>query len=251
MGKTMKHQTAVGIVGAIAVMVIIGMAVSYAVMGTTVFSASDYTSITALNSANAAVTISNIYKKSGYLYFTPAATASQITIQYSFTYGDWKDNGLRQITVDTAKLEVTTFDKLKFYLTDGTNNLYLGSQAETGASSFSITYDDIKESLTVAAKTQLKIVAVDVNGAAVDAFNAIEQAISTDFTMGGGYQSATGLIAAGLIGLVVAFKRAIAGITSALGAAVAAITTSEVILTIIVAIAILVAFAYFVPRRRR
>lgn len=246
-----KRQWAIGVLGAIAVLVIIFFAASYAVLGTSVYNESDYSSITAKNSAGGSVSLVNVYKKTGYLYFTPSAVASEIVIQYSFAYQDFKDSGIRQITVDTAKLGLTSFNKIKFYLTDGTNNLYLGSQAEVGAISFQVTYDDVKEALNTASKTTLRIVCVDVNGTAVDAVKAEEQAVSTEFTMGGGYQSVTGLVAAGLIGFVVALKRAIAGVTSALGAAVAAITTSEVILTIIVAVAILIVFAYFVPKRRR
>jgi len=246
-----KKYWATGALAAIGVLVIIFFAGSYAFLGAAVYTTADYSALTAKNATGGSVTLVNVYKKSGYLYFTPAAVASEIDIQYTFDYNEFKDSGIRQINVDTAKLSAANFDKIKFYLTDGTNNLYLGSQSEVGAMSFAVTYEDVKEVLSTAAKVYLKIIFVDVNGTATDAIKAEEQAISTEFTMGGGYQSLTGLVAAGLISFVVALKRAVAGVTSALGAAVAAITTSEVILTIIVAVAILIVFAYFVPKRRR
>ena len=229
---------------------VIAMGVVYAFTGVTVYSCENYDAVTALDSNSAIVTVSGVSEKNGRLSFTLAAPAAVLKIKFDFAVNDWKDEGIRMMILDTTEMTTNgTFDKVKIYIGDGTNEYYVGSMADVGTiTNWEVPYSDLEDVLTDSANVYL-ILKTTNEGNLVNAFSAEEQEIAVEFTRGGGYQTATALIASGIISIIGTLKKAISGLVSAFGAFITALVTNEVIIILAVGIALVAVFFLFGPKK--
>jgi len=229
---------------------IIAMGVVYAFTGVTVYSTEDYLAVTALDSNSTAVTVSGVSEKAGRLEFTLGGPAAVIKIKFDFMVNDWKDEAIRMIILDTTEMTTNgTFDKVKIYVGDGTNEYYVGSMADVGTiTNWEVTHEDLEDTLSGSQNVYLILKTTD-EGNLVNAFSAEEQEIAVEFTRGGGYQSATALIATGIISIIGTLKKAISGAASAFCAFLTSLVTNEVIIILVVGIAIVAAFFLFGPKK--
>jgi len=223
----------------------------YAFTGVTVYSCEDYTSVTASNAAGSSVTVSSVSEKSGRLSFTLGAQAAKISIKFDFLVSDWQDDGIRMVVVDLTDMETNgTFNKIKMYVGDGTNEVYIGSAGDVGATyNFEVTYDDLEDTLSDGGNVYFILKMYNETGSLVDTWAKGDQEISVEFTSGGGYNTVTGMIASGVISMVATFKKAISGITGAIGSFITALVTNEVVLIVCVGVALVAVWFLFGPKK--
>ena len=110
---------------------------------------------------------------------------------------------------------------------------------------FEVTYDDLETSLLDGANVYFIMKTYDSEGNLVNAWSEGEQEIIIEFTRGGGYQTVTGMIASGFISIIATFKKAISGITGALGSFFTALITNEVIIILLVGVGLIAIWFLF------
>jgi len=176
-----------------------------------------------------------------------AADAAIIKIKFDFFVNDWKDDAIRMVIADLTDMVSTgVFNKIKMYIGDGTNEVYIGSVGDVGSVvNFEVTYDDLESSLLDQANVYFTMKAYDESGNLVNAFKSGDQEISVEFTRGGGYQTVTGLIASGFVSIIATFKKVISGITGALGSFFTALVTNQVIIILLVGIGLIAIWFLF------
>ena len=218
--KAVKKQKALVTFLALAFIIgVIAVGCVYAFTGMTVYSCENYVSVTAIDANATSVNVLSPNEKDGRLSFSLAAPAAIIKVKFDFTVGDWKDEAIRMVIVDLTDMTTNgTFNKIKMYIGDGTSEVYIGSVGDVGAvTNFEVTYDDLETSLLDGANVYFIMKIYDSEGNLVNAWSEGDQEIAIEFTRGGGYQTVTGMIASGFISIIATFKKAISGITGALG----------------------------------
>jgi len=229
-----KRKTLITFLAVALIVGVIAMGCIYAFTGRTIYSCEDYVSITALD-ANA----------------TSVKSAAVLKIKFDWFVNDWKDNAIRMVIVDLTEMETNgTFNKIKMYIGDGTNEVYIGSAGDVGAiMNFEVLYDDLETTLSDGANVYFIMKTYDDSGNLANAWAEGDQEIAVEFTQGGGYQTVTGMIASGIISIIGTFKKAISGITGAIGSFLTALVTNEVVIILAVGIALVAVWFLFGPKK--
>jgi len=248
-----KQKTLVTFLAVAFIVGVIAMGCIYAFTGLTIYSCEDYVSITALDANATSVNVLSPSEKGGRLSFSLAAPAAILKIKFDWFVNDWKDNAIRMVIVDLTDMATNgTFNKIKMYIGDGTNEVYIGSAGDVGAiMNFEVLYDDLEATLSDSANVYFIMKTYDDTGSLVDAWKEGDQEIAVEFTRGGGYQTVTGMIASGVVSIIGTFKKAISGVTGAIGSFLTALVTNEVIIILLVGVALVAVWFLFGPARKR
>jgi len=244
--KLTRQQKIYGVAAVIVILGILAMAGAYLIAGTPIYTAEDYSTAAAwtynaTGDSLVATTLADVHEKGGVLYFTPADPVCKLTITYKKLVDDFKDK-VNQLNLDLSDVETSKSpDKIKVAISDGTNTRTIGTVESMAASQISIDESDW-DALTVESQNlQLIITFYNDTGGYTNVTKAdVESGLATDWVIAGGMTSFYALLSNGVIALVVAFRKAMAAITSTISSFLMALVTNQVVLIFGVGLAVLV-----------
>ncbi len=226
--------------GAILVLAIAMFAGAYLALGMPVFDAErvDTTAFKCLTSTGVDANVTNVATDGRTLEFTPGAACSTVEIPLKDKWSDVKGS-FNTLHVDLSEInDVAVWELAKVYATDGTVDVYLGAiKEESKAAALDVDPDDLK-SLDDLATAKFVIKFYDESGSLVDALGATVQEIEFYSTVTAETSTIWGFFISIGMALVLAIRKILSAITTALTSAFLAVTTNSALLTIIGALAV-------------
>jgi len=252
-GRRRKNFMHLRWLGALLVLIILGVMGLFLVTGQPVVSAAeDNNNVYAYDALGASVNATDIKESDGWLEFTLASDAAVLKIEYKTTWADLKGT-FTHVVVDLGKLEYSAIWKLaKVYLSDGSTDVYIGS----------ISYDEYEQAhLIVVDQSDIKVLDdlkkpmviikfYDEDGNLINVVKgSVEQDIKVDFVITAEKGTLTSYIIAAFMAFVAALRKVVSGLTTGLTAFFIAITTNTALLVIFGTIGMLMLW-YFIESGR-
>ncbi|OYT57456.1 MAG: hypothetical protein B6U76_01010 [Desulfurococcales archaeon ex4484_217_2] len=231
------------ILAVIAILIIGAMGMVYLAFGTPTWNAEniDSANVVALTAAGSNANVTGVTTDGNKLEFTLGVEAAVIKIPLK---DQWKDvkGTFTGMYVSLKGLEYTTvYELAKVYATDGSTDVYLGSITEDDKEKMlDIDTDDL-DILDDFAKATFVIKFYDSQGNLVDCLSAnVEQNLEIYGTVKADTSTITGFLSSLALALIVAVRKFIVSLTSALTSFLLAITTNSAILVVLGALVVVI-----------